>query len=91
MDFHEGWLQQQTPKDREIIRELAMGSTQSEVARKFGVTPACINSLPTHLETHEIFFNGGIQTIVHKLVRNRSSSIAFLSIISHTQKRFFLW
>jgi DNA-binding NarL/FixJ family response regulator len=43
MDFHEGWLQQQSPKDKEIIRELAMGSTQSEVARKFGVTPACIN------------------------------------------------
>jgi hypothetical protein len=43
MDFHEGWLKQQTPKDKEIIRELAMGSTQSEVARKFGVTPACIN------------------------------------------------
>jgi hypothetical protein len=43
MDFYEGWLQQQSPKDREIIRELAMGSTQSEVARKFGVTPACIN------------------------------------------------
>jgi predicted transcriptional regulator len=43
IDFHEGWLQQQTPKDKAIIRELAMGSTQSEVARKFGVTPACIN------------------------------------------------
>jgi hypothetical protein len=43
IDFYEGWLQQQTPKDREIIRELAMGSTQSEVARKFCVTPACIN------------------------------------------------
>jgi hypothetical protein len=43
MDFYEGWLKQQSAKDKEIIRELAMGSTQSEVARKFCVTPACIN------------------------------------------------
>jgi hypothetical protein len=43
IDFHETWLQQQTPKDQAIIKELAIGSTQSETARKFGVTPACIN------------------------------------------------
>jgi hypothetical protein len=43
IDFHETWLQQQTPKDLAIIKELAIGSTQSETARKFGVTPACIN------------------------------------------------
>jgi hypothetical protein len=43
IDFHETWLQQQTPKDQAIIKELAVGSTQSETARKFGVSPACIN------------------------------------------------
>jgi hypothetical protein len=43
MDFHEGWLKQQNPKDREIIRLLAMGERPSDVARKVGVSPACIN------------------------------------------------
>ena len=42
MDFFEGWLQQQTPRDKEIIRLLAMGDIPSEVARKLGVSPACI-------------------------------------------------
>jgi hypothetical protein len=44
MDFVEGWLQQQTPKNKEIIRLLAMGDIPSEVARKMGVSPACICS-----------------------------------------------
>ena len=42
MDFFEGWLQQQSPRDKEIIRLLAMGDIPSEVARKLGVSPACI-------------------------------------------------
>jgi hypothetical protein len=43
MDFYEGWLQQQTTKDKEIIRLLAVGERPSDVARKVGVSPACIN------------------------------------------------
>jgi hypothetical protein len=43
IDFHEGWLQQQSPKDKEIIRLLAVGERPSDVARKVGLTPACIN------------------------------------------------
>jgi hypothetical protein len=43
IDFHEGWLQQQTPKDKEIIRLLASGETPSNTARLVGVSPACIN------------------------------------------------
>jgi len=42
MDFIEGWLQEQTPKNREIIRLLAMGDIPSEVARKIGMSPATI-------------------------------------------------
>jgi DNA-directed RNA polymerase specialized sigma24 family protein len=42
MDFFEGWLQQQTPKNQEIIRLLAMGNSPSEVARKIGMSPATI-------------------------------------------------
>jgi hypothetical protein len=43
IDFHETWLQQQTPKDKEIIRLLASGETPSNTARLVGVSPACIN------------------------------------------------
>jgi aminopeptidase N len=43
MDFYEGWLQQQTPKDKEIIRLLASGETPSNTARLVGLSPACIN------------------------------------------------
>jgi len=42
MDFIEGWLRQQTPRNREIIRLLALGNTPSEVARKLGLSPAYI-------------------------------------------------
>jgi hypothetical protein len=42
MDFFEGWYHQQSPKDQQIIKDLAMGSTQSEVAKKHGLTSACI-------------------------------------------------
>ena len=42
MDFFEGWLQQQTPRNKEMIRLLAMGNSPSEVARKLGVSPSCI-------------------------------------------------
>jgi DNA-binding NarL/FixJ family response regulator len=42
IDFFQGWLQQQTPKNREIIRLLAMGNIPSEVARKLGMSPATI-------------------------------------------------
>jgi hypothetical protein len=43
LDFHEGWLQQQTAKDQEIIRLLALGWRPSHVAQKIGVSPAYIN------------------------------------------------
>jgi hypothetical protein len=42
MDFYEGWLQEQTAKDQEIIRLLAMGWRPSHVAQKCGVSPAYI-------------------------------------------------
>jgi hypothetical protein len=43
LDFLQGWLASQTPKDKAIIRDLAMGESQSETARRHGITPACVN------------------------------------------------
>jgi hypothetical protein len=34
MDFIEGWLQEQTKRDRSIIVDLAMGESTGDVARK---------------------------------------------------------
>jgi hypothetical protein len=42
LDFFETWLADQSPRDQSIIKDLAMGSTQSEVAKKHGVTSAHI-------------------------------------------------
>jgi hypothetical protein len=42
LDFFEGWLRQQCPQDREIIRDLALGSTQSEVAKKHGLNSGSV-------------------------------------------------
>jgi hypothetical protein len=42
IDFIEGWLQEQTPKHKEIIHLLAMGEKPSDVARKIGMSPAYI-------------------------------------------------
>jgi hypothetical protein len=41
LDF-EDWYYQQEPRDQQIIDDLAMGETLSAVARKHGLTPACI-------------------------------------------------
>jgi hypothetical protein len=43
MDFHEGWLQQQTPRDKKIIGLLATGWKPSHAAQKCGVSPAYVN------------------------------------------------
>jgi hypothetical protein len=43
IDFFETWLANQTPKDQSIIKDLAMGESQSETARRHGITPACVN------------------------------------------------
>jgi transposase-like protein len=43
MDFFEGWYQQQSPRDREIIRDLAMGETTADVAKKYGVSPGAVS------------------------------------------------
>ena len=42
IDFFEDWYQQQSPRDKEIIRDLAMGEMPSHVAKKFGLSPARI-------------------------------------------------
>lgn len=39
MDFFENWYRQQSPRDREIICDLAMGETTGDVAKKYGVSP----------------------------------------------------
>ena len=43
MDFFEGWVQEQSERDREIILDLAMGETTGDVARKYGVTDGLIS------------------------------------------------
>ena len=41
MDFQD-WYHLQTPKDQDYITDLALGYTQSEVARRHGVSPGAI-------------------------------------------------
>jgi hypothetical protein len=43
LDFVQGWLASQKPKDKEIIHLLAVGERPSDVARKVGLSPARIN------------------------------------------------
>jgi hypothetical protein len=43
LDFHEGWLANQSERDKQIIHLLASGETPSNTARLVGVSPACIN------------------------------------------------
>jgi len=42
IDFFDGWLQEQTHRDKKIIRLLAMGEQPTTVAKRVGVTPATI-------------------------------------------------
>jgi len=42
IDFFEGWLPQQSPRDQEIILDLAKGHTTGEVAKKHGVSDGAI-------------------------------------------------
>jgi hypothetical protein len=41
IDFDD-WYHKQTPKDKDIIHDLAMGETPSDIARKHGQSPASI-------------------------------------------------
>jgi hypothetical protein len=43
MDFFEGWLQEQSERDRSIILDLATGETTGAVARKYGVSDGLIS------------------------------------------------
>jgi len=43
IDFFESWLQQQTPRDQQIIKDLAMGETTGEVAKKYKVSAGLIS------------------------------------------------
>jgi hypothetical protein len=43
MDFIEGWLQEQTKRDRAIIVDLAMGESTGDVARKYSVSDGLIS------------------------------------------------
>jgi hypothetical protein len=43
MDFFEGWLQEQSDRDRAIILDLATGETTGAVARKYGVSDGLIS------------------------------------------------
>jgi transposase-like protein len=43
MGFFEGWLQEQSDRDRSIILDLATGETTGAVARKYGVSDGLIS------------------------------------------------
>jgi len=43
IDFFEGWLPQQTPRDQEIILDLMSGETTGNVAKKYKVSDASIS------------------------------------------------
>jgi hypothetical protein len=43
IDFFQGWLQEQSERDRAIILDLAMGETTGDVARKYGVSDGLIS------------------------------------------------
>ena len=43
VDFHEDWYQRQTPRDQQIIDDLAMGETTNAVAKKCGVSASLIS------------------------------------------------
>ncbi len=43
IDFFETWYASQSPRDREIIKDLAMGETTGDVAKKYGVSPGAVS------------------------------------------------
>lgn len=43
MDFFENWYRQQTPKDQEAMKMLAVGETTGDVAKHFGVSPGAVS------------------------------------------------
>ena len=43
IDFFENWLTKQTPRDQRIIKDMAMGETTNDLARKYGVSAASIS------------------------------------------------
>lgn len=45
IDFMQDWYRQQTPRDQEIIRDLAMGETTNDVSRKFGISAGRVSQL----------------------------------------------
>ena len=49
MDFFEGWLQEQSERDRAIILDLATGETTGDVARKYNVSDGLISGGGRHL------------------------------------------
>ena len=45
IDFFENWLKNQTPKDQEIIKDLAYGHSTNDVSRKYGLSAGRISQL----------------------------------------------
>ena len=43
IDFFETWLAKQTPRDQQIIKDMAYGETTNDLARKYGVSAASIS------------------------------------------------
>ena len=43
IDFFETWLNRQTPRDQQIIKDMAYGETTNDLARKYGVSAASIS------------------------------------------------
>ena len=43
IDFYDDWLQQQTPRDQEIIKALSYGHTTGDVAKKYKVSAGLIS------------------------------------------------
>lgn len=43
IDFFQTWFRQQTPRDQQIIRDLAIGETTGDAAKKYGVSAASIS------------------------------------------------
>lgn len=43
MDFFENWFRQQTPRDQEAMKMLAIGEATGDVAKHFGVSPGAVS------------------------------------------------
>ena len=58
IDFFQTWLKQQSHRDQQIIRDLAMGETTNDVAKKYGFSAGRISQLRrSYAESWYAFIN----------------------------------